>query len=188
MKRVTLLSALVALMVGRVPLAPVPASATTRMPGVASLDATLPGDIARGPGGNMWFTVVKRNTVGRITPRGHVTLFSIPTPRGEPLAIAAGPDGNVWFSERAGNRIGRITPAGRTTEFALPRAGSKPLGIAAGPDGNLWFVEEGARRVGRITPRGAIAEFALPAARGATCDCGTSRRGWTAICGSPTDA
>ncbi len=140
-----------------------PASAVV---GLRAAAPVLPGDIARGPDGNLWFTLVGRNRVGRITPRGRITLFPIPTPRSGPLRIATGPDGNVWFTENAGNRIGRVTPGGRVAEFALPRPGSRPLGITAGPDGNVWFVEGGARRVGRITPRGRVAEFALPPARG----------------------
>jgi virginiamycin B lyase len=95
-------------------------------------------EIARGPDGNLWFTEPDANRIGRITPAGIVTEFSVPTPNGLPGAITAGPDGNLWFTEDRGQRIGRISPSGIITEFSL-LAGDLPTEITAGPDGNLWF-------------------------------------------------
>jgi streptogramin lyase len=127
------------------------------------------GGIAAGPDGNLWFTDQNGNQVGRITPAGTVTKFTLPTPGSEPAQIATGPDGNLWFSERVATKIGRITPTGAITEFPVPTANSTPWGIAGGPDGNVWFTELSADRIGRITPTGVITEFPLPAgARQAT--------------------
>ncbi len=73
-----------------------------------------PGDITKGPDGNLWFTA--GDTVGRITPTGVIRVFSIPaTSSGG--GIAAGPDGNLWFTEETSangqsGKIGRITPSG----------------------------------------------------------------------------
>jgi streptogramin lyase len=47
-----------------------------------------------GPDGNVWFTELGANTIGKITPSGGIT---------------AGPDGNVWFVVESGSKIGRIT-------------------------------------------------------------------------------
>jgi virginiamycin B lyase len=110
--------------------------------------------------------------IGRITPAGVITEFSIPTPHSGPRAIAAGPDGNVWFSEYRTDKIGRITPEGQVTEFTLPRPNSGPGDITAGADGAMWFVElsggmdglvTDGKRVGRISMDGAITEFSMPA-------------------------
>src|SRR4249920_2647746 len=69
-----------------------------------------PLEIARGPDGNLWFTEIEGNRIGRITPLGVVTEFSAGMSAGAlPIGIAAGPDGNLWFTELVG-RIGRITP------------------------------------------------------------------------------
>jgi streptogramin lyase len=72
--------------------------------------------IAAGPDGNLWFTevlyqqgAVISSKVGRISPGGTVTEFSLPTASSNPQGIAAGPDGNLWFTENGSNRIGRIT-------------------------------------------------------------------------------
>ena len=86
-----------------------------------------PLGIAAGPDGNLWFTEVFGDRIGRITPTGVITEFGAGiTPNSRPRYIAAGPDGNLWFTEFAGNRIGRITP-----ESADPP--SPPSVVAAAP-------------------------------------------------------
>jgi hypothetical protein len=111
----------------------------------------------------MWFGVRGRRamSIARITPGGHVTLFSAGLhANAPPRALAGGPDGNVWFTEDDTDRVGRITPPGEITEFhAGISSGSEPSGIVAGPDGNLWFTEFEGGRLGRITPAGKVTEF-----------------------------
>ena len=121
-----------------------------------------PGEIAKGPDGNLWFGEVTGNKIGRLAPGTSIVEFPIPTPASQPGGIAAGPDGNVWFTEVAANKIGRITPAGVVTEFPIPTSESGPRGIVSGPDGNLWFTESQANKIGRITPAGEITEFPVP--------------------------
>jgi streptogramin lyase len=122
------------------------------------------------PDGDVWFTDVGSNTIGRITTGsgftrpGQVTEYPIPTRDGGPDEITAGPDGNVWFTEHGGSQIGRITPAGQITEYRIPTALADPEGIAAGPDGNLWFAEYGGEQIGRITAVGQITEYRIPTA------------------------
>src|SRR5438552_130229 len=84
-----------------------------------------PSGITAGPDGNLWFTVLGSNQIGRITPAGRVTGFW--TLSSTPYNITAGPDGNLWFTEdgATGYAIGRITPAGVITEFSLP-SGTSP--------------------------------------------------------------
>ena len=142
--------------------------------------------LAAGPDGNMWFTQSrcaycdpnapgqKPNegaTIGKITPQGTITEYTLPDYHAGPRDITAGPDGKMWFTEYVGNKIGRIATNGTVTEFALPVANSFPMGITTGSDGNLWFVENrcnldcgmgnfsGVEVIGRITPAGAISEF-----------------------------
>src|SRR5215469_5239421 len=50
------------------------------------------GGLSLGPDKNVWF-VAGSTSVGRISPNGGVTIFSVP---GQPQDTAAGPDGNVW--------------------------------------------------------------------------------------------
>jgi streptogramin lyase len=144
-----------------------------------------PQGITTGPDGNLWFAETAANKIGRMTPAGAVTQFSLPAileatepdpgsgPPG-PVAITAGPDGALWFVGVPGE-IGRITTAGVVTEFPVPDVPPPPgspagtpataatfTSIAAGPDGALWFTGVPAE-VGRITTSGVVTEFPVPA-------------------------
>jgi streptogramin lyase len=134
--------------------------------------SSVPIGITAGPDGNVWFTESQASKIGRITPAGSVTEFSLPPPlpqndastRG-PGDITLGPDGNLWFTEGFGpyDSIGMITPAGQVSEFVIPTLNSDPQSITTGPDGNLWFTERGGNKIGEINPAtGAITEYAVP--------------------------
>ena len=133
-------------------------------------EAELAG-ITSGPDGNLWFTDVANDQVGKITPTGTASEVGVPS---FPTAIAAGPDGNLWFIDQGAEQIGRITPSGTVTEFPIPSAISvtsvdpSPSGITTGPDGNIWFVDIPNNEIGRITPTGTIKEFTIPSTRGAS--------------------
>ena len=64
---------------------------------------------ALGPDGNLWFTEIVGNHIGRISPSGSISEFSIPTSNSKPYGIAKGLDHQLWFTEELGNKIGRIT-------------------------------------------------------------------------------
>jgi streptogramin lyase len=106
--------------------------------------------ITAGPDGNLWFG--QSNQIGRITPQGVATAFTLPSQTSEIYGITAGPDGNVWFTEYSTDMIVRITPTGTVTEFPVPTKGARPWGIAAGPDGNIWFTESQSNKIGHIKP------------------------------------
>src|SRR5579884_1627847 len=57
--------------------APVEAAPTITEFHVSS--AGVPQGIASGPDGNLWFTEFYDNVVGRISPKGNITLFSLKT-------------------------------------------------------------------------------------------------------------
>ena len=102
----------------------------------------LPIYIAAGPDGNMWFTELTGNNIGRVTADGIVTEFPIPTKGSRPIAIVRDPHGNgMWFSEEAGNRVAHVSVDGKTiTEFAVPKAQENVIlaGLAFDAEGNLW--------------------------------------------------
>jgi streptogramin lyase len=129
-----------------------------------SLTETGPTEITLGPDGNLWFTEIGNNKIGRITPTGVVTEFSVPgaTPS-RPDGIVAGPDDRLWFTQSNSSQIGAITTTGVVDEYPLP-AGSNPGDITVGPDGKLWFTEgEPANKIGVSSISGSILEFDLPA-------------------------
>ncbi len=121
-------------------------------------------NIVAGPDGNVWVAEGSANRIGRLTPAGDYTTFTVPTPNAGLGTIAAGPDGNMWFTEAAASKIGRITPDGVISEFPLS-AGRFPYEITAGLEGNVWFAEND--RIGRVSPAtGVITEFPLTAGYG----------------------
>lgn len=101
----------------------------------------MPIYIRAGPDGNMWFTELVGNAVGRITPEGEVTEFPIPTPNSRPIEIVPEPGGQaMWFTEEAGNKVGRIGMDGTITEFPVPKMQDNVIlaGLAFDAEGNLW--------------------------------------------------
>lgn len=122
--------------------------------------------ITAGPDGNLWFVESSGRTIGRMTPGGVITEFTIPfCCYYQAAMITAGPDGNLWFTGYFGQTIGKITPTGVITQFDIQipgLLGGYPYGITAGADGNLWFVESVQNKIGRITPAGVITHFPIP--------------------------
>lgn len=133
-----------------------PPGSFTEFPLAAS---SQPFSIVTGADGNLWFVETISNKIGRMTPAGTLTEFSIPTAASNPFGAADGADGNVWFTEAG--KIGRITPGGVITEFTV--SGNYSGGrITAGPDGNLWFADFANDKIGTITTSGAITEYPIP--------------------------
>ncbi len=58
-----------------------------------------PSGITAGPDGNLWFTELGANSIGRVSLSGVVTEYPVPTADSEPRESATGPDGNLWFTE-----------------------------------------------------------------------------------------
>jgi virginiamycin B lyase len=117
--------------------------------------------LAVGPDGNIWFAGTKYgpgfavDVVGRSTPDGQITEFTLPARSEAELGISsitAGRDGYLYFTEPNANQLGRVDASGKISEEPLPNPGSRPRAITAAPDGSLWFSEEGADRVGHFIP------------------------------------
>lgn len=80
--------------------------------------ASFPGFITAGPDGNLWFTASETGMaggsfgpghIGRMTPKGGITMFPLPGTNGNPFDIVAGHDGKLWFTQPGASEIGCIT-------------------------------------------------------------------------------
>jgi streptogramin lyase len=106
-----------------------------------------PVGIAGGPDGNLWFTELDGNQIGRMTPSGAATEFPIPTANSAPEDIALGPDGNLWFTESlptldfGDGTMGHVTPTGVVTEELFVN-GPHARRVTAGPVGTVWATGE----------------------------------------------
>jgi virginiamycin B lyase len=122
------------------------------------------GGMVMGPDGNIWFTEITADKIGRLTPAGAFKEFDVPA-GSSPLAIASAPDGNLYFVEYNGNKIGRITTSGTITEYPIPTPSSHPSGIAASR-ACLAFTESSANQIGvfDIPALAVVAEHPVPTA------------------------
>jgi virginiamycin B lyase len=113
-----------------------------------------PRSLAIAPNGDVWFTEIFANAIGRLTPStGAVSHF--PTAAGaNPEDIAAGDGTNLWFTQSVAGNIARISPTGVITQAKVVK-GSGPLGITIGQDGNPWYTMWGPdgsnNKVARLT-------------------------------------
>jgi streptogramin lyase len=111
--------------------------------------------IAAGPDGNLWF--VGGADVGRITPLGEITIFSVPYPTSSPYGntgIVAGPNHLMWFIRPGG--LSAIDMQGGVTKYDTP---VQPVSLAAGAD-EVWFGSFDT--IGRVSKTGAFTLFPLP--------------------------
>src|SRR5438132_1860529 len=139
------------------------------IPGVTIQPLDFPasaGAMTVGRDGNLWFTDIRQNVIGRLTSSGQYTSFPIPSRNTVPVSITTGTDGNLWFVEGVG-RVGRMTPTGVFTEFLIPQnLTGGAWAIASGPDGNAWFLEAvDGKHVARVDANGTFRDFAVPGAQ-----------------------
>jgi len=120
-----------------------------------------PSKVALGSDGNIWFSEINVDNIGRITPSGTITEFPI-TKAGCPTRVALGSDQNIWFALGCSNGyIGRITTSGLITTYAIPTVHGGPNGITSGPDGRLWFTEQNVDKIGATTTTGSFTEYQI---------------------------
>lgn len=110
--------------------------------------------LAAGPDGNVWLAAFDR--IGRITPAGSLTWFTLPTTG--PRDIVAGPDGEMWYAGLG--TVGHISVSGTVTELFNPASGADYRAIVAGA-GALWIGDFGRKSIWRVDLSGAFTEFSV---------------------------
>ncbi len=127
-----------------------------------------PADLAFDGQGNLWFTELNANRIGKLVPsqgKSHtsqgITEYELPHPNSKPHFLTVARDGRVWFTEMGGNRIGSLDPkTGAIKEYEIPSPHSEPHQIVEGTDGSIWFLEFQTNKVGRLNPKtGEITEY-----------------------------
>ena len=128
-----------------------------------------PADLAFDSQGNLWFTELNANRIGKLVPSEAksltsqgITEYELPHPNSKPHYLTVAKNGMIWFTEGS-NRIGSLDPqTGAIKEYDIPSPHSEPHQIAEGPDGSLWFLEFQTNKVGRLNPKtGEITEYPI---------------------------
>ncbi len=129
-----------------------------------------PADLAFDDQGNLWFTELNANRIGKLVPSQAksltsqgITEYELPHPNSKPHYLTIAKNGMIWFTELRGNRIGRLNPkSGKIKEYEIPTPHSQPHEIIEGPDGTIWFLEFQTNKIGRLEPaNGRIIEYPI---------------------------
>ena len=122
--------------------------------------------IAAGSDGNVWFTEQKSgaNKIGRITPSGTITEYTLPTASAGPTGITAGPDGNLWFTEYSANKIGTLALANTAVQSDSVTVPAGTLSIALAQTSVAFGTVGGGASAGRSPP--ARSPSSTPSATG----------------------
>jgi streptogramin lyase len=104
---------------------------------VAVKQTQLAGEIVIGPDKNLWFA--DGSNIGRVTPKGVVTLFPI-SYNTDAEEIIVGPDSDLWYSNPNNIFVGRISASGHLLgTFYIKNGYIRQL--ALGADNHVWLSE-----------------------------------------------
>jgi virginiamycin B lyase len=112
--------------------------------------SSQPTNLAADSFGNLWFTELAGNKIGRVNTNGVFQEFDVSTANSQPWGIVVDASNRIWFTEFAGNKIGNLTPGGQLGQDNIPTADSRPTGIAVDSAGNVWFAESNGNKIGRL--------------------------------------
>ncbi len=120
-----------------------------------------PTNLAIDSSGNVLFTELSANKIGKMDPNGNFQEFDVGTSASQPWGIAVDSTGRAWFTEAQGNKIGNMTSSGQMGQDNIPTGSSQPRGIAIDPAGNVWFAESAGNKIARLSGS-AFSEFSVP--------------------------
>lgn len=114
------------------------------MPGKSLTLPSAPNDLALDQQGNVWFTELNANALGRLNIQsGKIQQYPLSTTKANqalnPYGIAIDRQGSVWFTEASTNKIGKLDPKTGQISFVSMQGSSTPLmEIAVDTHGTLW--------------------------------------------------
>ncbi len=143
-------------------------------PGNAGKTLTLPSapnDLAIDSHGDIWFTELNANAIGRLDPRnGSIRQYTL-TGAGnaqalEPYGIAVDPQGNVWFTEAAISHLGRLDPAtGDIRYYPVTGIDTALMEVASDAHGMIWATAFTSGLLVRLDPAtGDVTKYYAPSA------------------------
>lgn len=135
-----------------------------------------PNDLAIDARGDVWFTELNANAIGRLDPRsGSIRQYPLAGSKSaqalDPYGIAVDPHGVVWFTEASSSRIGRLDPAtGAIRAYNVPASAGNPVSlmeIASDAHGNIYATSFNSGLLVGLNPQtGAITRYFAPSPQG----------------------
>ena len=104
-----------------------------------------PNDIALDSHGNVWFTELNTDSLGRLDPgTGQIQQYPLSATKSvqklDPYGVTVDPHGIVWFTEAISDHVGRLDPATGSIQFFTMSGPSYPLmEISSDRSGTLWM-------------------------------------------------
>ena len=114
------------------------------VPGKTLTLPSAPNDLTLDQQGNIWFTEINANALGRLNIQsGQTQQYSLATTKLtqalNPYGITIDPQGIIWFTEASTNHIGRLDPKTGQIRYVSMQGSSTPLmEIAADSHGVIW--------------------------------------------------
>jgi virginiamycin B lyase len=114
------------------------------VPGKTLTLPSAPNDLVLDNQGNIWFTELNANAVGRLNMQSGQTqqYFLTKTKTSQslnPYGITIDPQGNIWFTEASTNHLGRLNPkTGQISYFSMQGSSTPLMEIASDPHGIIW--------------------------------------------------
>ena len=122
-------------------------------------------DVISDPQNNVYFTVLGKETIGRIDAKtGKINFYQTPTAGSGPRRGMLDQQGRLWFGENRGDRIGMFdTGTQQFKEWPAPTPGSWPYDVTGDKNGEAWGGGEFTDTVQRLNPKtGEFVEYLLP--------------------------
>lgn len=104
-----------------------------------------PNDLALDNHGNLWFTEINADSLGRLnTSTGIISQYPLSPKKSvqtlEPYGVTVDPQGMIWFTETSSAQVGSLDPTtGKIRYFSMPGLHASLMEIASDPHGTIWI-------------------------------------------------
>ncbi|MCL4435895.1 MAG: hypothetical protein M1503_01730 [Thaumarchaeota archaeon] len=120
----------------------------------------FPMQIAIDSSGEIWFTELYGNQIGRLdsskvvnNTREGITEYLIPTSDAGAISLIFDKERRIWFTEPFSRKVGMFDPQTvRFKEYAMPGSVFTLVGLTADSAGRLWITDHGSSEFYRFDP------------------------------------
>ena len=136
---------------------------------------SAPNDLAIDSHGNVWFTEINANDLGRLDPAsGSIRQYPLTSAKNaqplDPYGITVDLAGKIWFTEASANQLGRLDPAsGAVRYYPVTGINTALMEVASDAHGTIWATAFTSGLLVSLNPAsGAVTKYYAPAATGNT--------------------